>query len=1001
VVLLEIMIEEDSKTEGEGVIDSRVEKKVEDRIISDTGGKIGVGDDVIQIRKDKIVELLKGDTYLSAFVIIAIVSLVLAVKDLGVGAFVSDLFNLNFIKSIQPASLMFVLSIVSGLLVYYKKKKFAFAPMVLWVGLLAVKIRTRNLDRLRDVTTGTWTLGPDLDPFLFYRWAKYIVENGTLFVIDTMRYPPLGYNTSGELLLHPYMMAWFHKYIAGFFGTESVMHSSVLYPVFMFFLTVIAFFLLVRKIFVEKMGDKNASIIALVASFLLSVVPVLLPRTIAGIPEKESAAFLFLFLSFYLFLAAWKAKKFRNGMIVGLLAGAATAGMALVWGGYVFVFLSIGPAVFLAFLLGKMDRKKLFIYAAWVVSAFALMYPFSTRYDIKSLLTSYITASSVAVLFIVAFHIFVYMPYLNKYFNSGKFSKVPSKIISSILAVIGILILISILFGPSLITSQIGGIFDALISPSSARIQQTVAENRQPFFTEWVGSFGPHYRNIPILFWLFFIGSIYLFHKMVRGVFRKKERIALTFSYFILISFIIFSRYAGSSTFNGTNTISKLVYALGFITFLGVFGRYYYFYHRDNEEDKLRGIDFGFILIFVFVVLSIVAARSSVRTIMVLAPATAILAAYLAVSSFNDAGKVKNNTGKIVAWILVGIIVIATIFTGWQFYKAVNGQAAGYAPSGYTQQWQKAMSWVRENTLPDSVFGHWWDYGYWLQSIGERATVLDGGNAQGYWNHMMGRYALTGPDSRKALEYLYAHNSTHFLIDSTDIGKYTAFSSIGSDANHDRRSWLTIFQKNSNQAQETKDSTIYLYEGGTSLDGDIIFENNETKIFLPEGRAGIGGILVERDDSGKIVSNPIGVYVDQGQQHRLPLRYAFADGELIDFGSGVEAGVFIFPRANQAGGQLSIERDGAMIYLSSKTVNSQLARLYLYKENDPNFKLVHSEDDFIVSEIRAQNPGMEDLIFFNGLRGPIRIWEIVYPEDIEFNEDYILIFPKEDLGFDL
>src|SRR3989344_8670485 len=71
---------------------------------------------------------------------------------------------------------------------------------------LAVKIRTSNLAGLKDITTGTWTLGPDLDPFLFLRWAKYIFEHGSLYAIDTMRYVPLGFNTKGELLLHPYMI---------------------------------------------------------------------------------------------------------------------------------------------------------------------------------------------------------------------------------------------------------------------------------------------------------------------------------------------------------------------------------------------------------------------------------------------------------------------------------------------------------------------------------------------------------------------------------------------------------------------------------------------------------------------------------------------------------------------------------------------------------------------------------------------------------------------------
>ena len=166
---------------------------------------------------------------------------------------------------------------------------------------LSVRIRSSNLSGLKDITTGTWTLGPDLDPFLFLRWAKYIVANGSLFAWDNMRYFPIGFDTRAELILHPYMIAWFHK-VATIFGSESVTHSAVLYPVFFFAITVIAFFFLVRKIFEDGFGKQAASIIALIGSFFLVVMPSLLPRTIAGIPEKESAAFFFLFLTFYL----WK-----------------------------------------------------------------------------------------------------------------------------------------------------------------------------------------------------------------------------------------------------------------------------------------------------------------------------------------------------------------------------------------------------------------------------------------------------------------------------------------------------------------------------------------------------------------------------------------------------------------------------------------------------------------------------------------------------------------------
>ena len=853
---------------------------------------------------------------------------------------------------------------------------------------IAIRIRTRNLDGLRDITTGTWTLGPDLDPFFFLRLAEYIVENGSLFLIDTMRYVPLGFNMEGEYLLHPYLMAWFHK-LAIFFGSESVTHSAVLYPVFMFALTVIAFFLLAREIFLKDLGEKQANIIGLLSAFFLSVIPVLLPRTIAGIPEKESAAFLFMFLALYFFLAAWNSDKniFKYSFII-FSAISATA-MASIWGGYIFVFLTLAPTIFIAFLIGKIDKNKFYIFLIWMASSFIFMYFSSVRYSLRGLFTSTGVAPVFIVLFIITTHSIILNTKLKNFFKFK--TKIPLQIISAVLSVIILAIVATILLGPSFIPNKINGIIDQLVTPATSRLIQTVAENKQPFFTEWVGSFGPYIRKIPIFFWLFFIGSVYLFYKMIYPL-KRKERIYLTASYLIFLSAIMFSRYSPNSTLNGTNSTSLSLYAFGFILLVFVLGFYYYKYYKEEKQEQLKKISFGLILVITLFTLSIVAARAAVRTIMMLAiPASIIVSSFIVVS-FNDAIKLKNKTLKMATLVLVAVIILAAIFSGYRFYKEIDGQAVGYAPSVYTQQWQKAMGWVRENTPENAVFGHWWDYGYWLQSIGERATVLDGGNAMGYWNHLMGRYALTGPNENDALEFLYAHNTTHFLIDSTDIGKYTAFSSIGSDVNYDRRSWLTTFLRDNNQVRETKNSTIYVYTGGTSLDEDVLYEDNGTRVFLPGGKAGIGIVLIEKDSSGNLVGQPQGIFIHQNQQYKLPLRYAFLNGEFLDFNSGIESGVFLFPRVDQN----TIEKDGALLYLSKRTVKSQLARLYLYKQDTKYFKLVHSEDDFIVSQIKAQNPQIEDIVFFNGLRGPIRIWEINYQGDIKFKEEYIQTdYPEE------
>lgn len=42
-----------------------------------------------------------------------------------------------------------------------------------------------------------------------------------------------------------------------------------------------------------------------------------------------------------------------------------------------------------------------------------------------------------------------------------------------------------------------------------------------------------------------------------------------------------------------------------------------------------------------------------------------------------------------------------------------------------TNDWSDAMQWLKENTPEDAVIASWWDYGYWISTLGERKTLAD------------------------------------------------------------------------------------------------------------------------------------------------------------------------------------------------------------------------------------------------------------------------------------
>ena len=75
------------------------------------------------------------------------------------------------------------------------------------------------------------------------------------------------------------------------------------------------------------------------------------------------------------------------------------------------------------------------------------------------------------------------------------------------------------------------------------------------------------------------------------------------------------------------------------------------------------------------------------------------------------------------------------------------------------------------------------------------------------WNYCMGRNVLTGQNQTESLQFLKAHDANYLLIVYDDIGKFTAFSSIGSDKDYDRYSWMVNFEMDSTQTQETRNET--------------------------------------------------------------------------------------------------------------------------------------------------------------------------------------------------
>ncbi len=507
------------------------------------------------------------------------------------------------------------------------------------------------------------------------------------------------------------------------------------------------------------------------------------------------------------------------------------------------------------------------------------------------------------------------------------------------------------------------------------RLTLTVAENQQPFISTWIGTYG-HF------FWLFILGGILLSYYIFAEL-DKKYRYGLTATFAFFIITLIFSRYKPDSILNGTSPPAQIAFFVGMliIPIALIYVNITTFKKDRKNFEKFAEIDKALIFALIWFAWAAIGARGAIRLVFLLAPVVAFLGAFLIVKVAELTMKFKENVFK---YGTLAIIVLVTIFLFYGFAAASAAATRNMFPHLHPQ-WTNAMDWVAQNTPENAVFGHWWDYGYWLQTGGKRATSLDGGNVYPYWDHLMGRYMLTNSNLTEALEFLRSYNITHYLIDSSDIGKYPAYSLIGSNESFDRYSWIPTFVTDENAVQETRNGSLYIYQGGSVLDEDFVWQG---ELFAAE-RVGIVGFLLSVTESDNVVNfgKPTIVFVKDGQRIDLPLNCIWVEGRLYEFnGEGIDGCLRLVPKVQQDG---RISNFGSAFYLSPRVRRGLMARLYLLEENNPYFKLVHVEDDLVVAEIKKQLGDIPSIIDFSGLRAPIKIWEINYPENIKPNAKYL------------
>lgn len=134
-----------------------------------------------------------------------------------------------------------------------------------------------------------------------------------------------------------------------------------------------------------------------------------------------------------------------------------------------------------------------------------------------------------------------------------------------------------------------------------------------------------------------------------------------------------------------------------------------------------------------FAPLGIYMGASSVR-LELLASLALILLASLAASALISAAKARMRYAAVAGLALMLAAPVA-LPPGQSWADTAAAPPTMLNGGTYFKQtfpdWPAALAWLKFNTPPDSVVAAWWDYGYWIQAVAERATLAD--NSTLHW----------------------------------------------------------------------------------------------------------------------------------------------------------------------------------------------------------------------------------------------------------------------------
>ena len=205
-----------------------------------------------------------------------------------------------------------------------------------------------------------------------------------------------------------------------------------------------------------------------------------------------------------------------------------------------------------------------------------------------------------------------------------------------------------------------------------------------------------------------------------------------------------------------------------------------------------------------------------------------------------------------------------------------------------TSDWLDAMQWLKENTPKDSVVAAWWDYGYWITTLGERRSIADNATLIDWRIEQTARAFLSTPDEGwKILKEMDADYVLIYVAAQRVNNEEPPLYFVQGGGDESKKQWFMRIGG--------FDTQRFLYDDGISATPEFWNETLLGKMipFTTYGYVDVAG----QKQSQSYVSGFTPVYIDDikyPKDANTPLRLAYMSSGFTIKSSGAINGVLIY-----------------------------------------------------------------------------------------------------------